>query len=146
MAQPTQEIAHCFRCVYSWRPRKSPVRICPRCKSRLWNVPRIYPKSFHPAGLGVPELIVPHLRGVRRLARQYGVSRLRVFGSVARGEATPASDVDVIFDSTSPLGLLRRTEFKAKLEAILGRPVDLRREESLKWYVRPQALADAVAL
>ncbi|MGP8075007.1 MAG: nucleotidyltransferase family protein [Thermoplasmata archaeon] len=146
MAKRALESVHCFRCVYSWRPRKIPVRICPRCKSRLWRVPRIYPKPLHPSGLGVQELIAPHLRGVRRLARQYGVSRLRVFGSVARGEATRTSDVDVLFESTAPLGLMTRAEFRAKLEVILVRPVDLCREESLKWYVRPQALADAVAL
>jgi uncharacterized protein len=86
------------------------------------------------------------VRDLYRIARRYGVSRLRVFGSVARGEATPASDVDILFDSVSPMGLLRRAEFKEKLEAILGRAVDLAREDSLKWYIRPQALADAVTL
>ncbi len=71
---------------------------------------------------------------------------LRVFGSVARGEASEASDVDLLFDSEEPLGLLRREEFRTKLEAILGRQVDLVREEYLKWYVRPRALAEAVTV
>lgn len=65
---------------------------------------------------------------------------------MARGEATAVSDVDLLFESETPLGLLRRAEFKEELETILGRSVDLCREESLKWYVRAQALADAVAL
>jgi uncharacterized protein len=120
--------------------------MCPRCKSRLWAVPRTRPKPLKPTGLGVARVVGPHLREIRALARRYGVNSLRVFGSVARGEATPISDVDVLFESGSPLGLLKRAEFKAKLEALLGRRVDLAREESLKWYVRPQALADAVAL
>jgi uncharacterized protein len=146
MANTARSPAHCFRCIYTWRPRATRVRLCPRCKSKLWNVPRLRPKPDRPSGLGVEQIIRPHLGQVRRLADRYGVSRLRVFGSVARGEASPLSDVDVLLESTSSWGLLKRAEFKERLEAILGRKVDLTREESLKWYVRPQALADAVTL
>jgi uncharacterized protein len=92
------------------------------------------------------QVVRPHLRAIRALARRYRVSGLKVFGSVARGEATASSDVDILLESEFPLGLLKRAEFKEKLEAILGRRVDLGREQYLKWYVRPQALADAVAL
>ena len=88
----------------------------------------------------------PHVREIRRLCRRYGVGTLRVFGSVARGEATPSSDVDFLFDSSEGLGLLKREEFRETLERILGRSVDLVREESLRWYVRPQAVAEAVVV
>jgi uncharacterized protein len=145
---PTTEdrTCHCYRCVYTWRARKVPVRMCPRCKSRLWAVPEIRPKPPHPTGVGVPEVIAPHLEELRRQARRYGVESLRVFGSVARGEASSSSDVDLMFDSKEPLGLLRRLEFQQALEQTLGRRVDLVREEYLKWYLRPQAVADAVDL
>ncbi|MGB6500294.1 MAG: nucleotidyltransferase family protein [Thermoplasmata archaeon] len=146
MAGSARALVHCFRCVYTWRPRGHRVRICPRCKSKLWNVPRIKPKSMRPTGLGTDKIIQPHIRRIRPLAARFEVSRIRVFGSVARGEATAVSDVDLLFESETPLGLLRRAEFKEELETILGRSVDLCREESLKWYVRAQALADAVAL
>lgn len=139
-------VAHCYRCIYTWRPRSERVRICPRCKSRLWDVPRLRKSGPARPGLGYRELVAPYSAAVHRLARRYGVVNLRVFGSVARGEANRASDVDLLFDSEEPLGLLRREEFRTKLEAILGRQVDLVREEYLKWYVRPRALAEAVAV
>ncbi len=144
MTTSNPPISHCYRCIYSWRPRRQPVKICPRCKSRLWNVPPSPGRPSQPGGLGFKEVIAPHLAAVRRLAHRYGVRDLRVFGSVARGEAGSASDVDLLFDSVRPLGLLRRAEFRTKLETILGRKVDLIREEYLKWYVRPRARAEAV--
>jgi uncharacterized protein len=122
------------------------VRICPRCKSRLWAIPKVRPKPLRPTGLGVPEVIAPYIGELRRQARRYGVDSLRVFGSVARGEASRSSDVDLLFESKAPLGLLRKLEFQQALEQTLGRRVDLVREEYLKWYVRPQAAADAVGL
>ncbi len=89
------------------------------------------------------EVLAPHRAKILRVARRYGIRNLRVFGSVARGEATDSSDVDLLFDSTGPLGLLRRAEFRVKLETLLGRRVDLVREEYLKWYVKPRALSEA---
>jgi uncharacterized protein len=120
--------------------------MCPRCKSRLWDVPKIRPRPERPTGLGPSQVIGRRAPAIRRLARRYGVRELRLFGSVARGEARADSDVDLMFDSESPLGLLRRAEFREKLEAIVGRRVDLVRPEYLKWYIRPQAEADAVPL
>ena len=140
------EVTHCYRCIYSWRPRRLPVKTCPRCKSRLWNTPRIRAKSAHPTGQGIEEVVRPKVRSIHRLARRFGVVALRVFGSVSRGEATAASDVDVMFESRRPLGLLRRAEFREALEEVLCRRVDLVREENLKWYIRPQAVADAVEI
>lgn len=139
-------VAHCFRCVYSWQPRKIPIRMCPRCKSRLWNTPRLRQPGRRRRGLGIEAVVGPHLRAIKLLAHSYGVRRLRVFGSVARGEANRSSDVDIMFDVVRPIGLLRRLEFQERLEGILGRRVDLVREEGLHWYVRPYAVAEAVVL
>ena len=122
------------------------VHICPRCKSRLWNVPRILPRPVRPAGLGVREVIDPHRAAIRRLCRRYAVARLRVFGSVARGEAGPSSDVDILVEYSRPVSLLTVVELRMALEKLLRRRVDLSREEMLHWAVRPQARADAVEL
>ncbi len=143
---PPSPLLHCYRCIYSWRPRRGPPRICPRCKSKLWNAPKIRPRLSSPTGLAVPQVVWPHLKEIRRLTRRYQIQSLRVFGSVARGEATPSSDVDLMFESRKPMGLLQKLRFQEELERILRRRVDLVREEYLKWYLRPQALADAVAL
>ncbi|MBI1318677.1 MAG: nucleotidyltransferase [Candidatus Hydrogenedens sp.] len=59
----------------------------------------------------------PHLSG------RYGVTRLGVFGSVARGQATDSSDVDIVVEMTP--NLFRRASVKHLLERELGRSVDV---------------------
>lgn len=54
---------------------------------------------------------------------RYGVTRMGVFGSMARGEATAHSDIDVVVHMQPDL--LQRVRLKAELEALLGRPVDV---------------------
>lgn len=81
---------------------------------------------------------------IRRIAEKHGATNLRVFGSVARGEARPDSDVDLLVDAgpvTSPWfpgGLV------ADLEALLGRRVDVVTERGLRPELRPYVLREAV--
>jgi predicted nucleotidyltransferase len=58
------------------------------------------------------------------LAELYGVISLGIFGSVARDEATPESDVDVVFTSDRP-DLFLTAMLKQDLEVLLDRPVDI---------------------
>lgn len=57
-------------------------------------------------------------------ARKYGFSRLGVFGSVARGEQTEHSDVDICYEGNAP-SLLTLDRIQSELEELLGCPVDL---------------------
>jgi uncharacterized protein len=81
---------------------------------------------------------------IRRIAEQHGARNVRVFGSIARGEAGPKSDLDLLIDvgpSTSPWfpgGLV------ADLEEALGRRVDVVTERGLSPEVRARVLAEAV--
>jgi predicted nucleotidyltransferase len=61
---------------------------------------------------------------MRQHASQYGITRLGIFGSVARGEQTDSSDIDVVMES-SPISLLTVIEIKYELEDLLGVSVDL---------------------
>ncbi len=76
-------------------------------------------------------------------ARRHGARNVRVFGSVARAEATEASDIDLLVDAgekTSPwfpAGLVE------ELEALLGRPVEVVTENSLHWLLRRRILKEA---
>jgi predicted nucleotidyltransferase len=75
----------------------------------------------------IPE-ITAHREELRQLCRRFGVLRLDVFGSAARGEDfEPAtSDVDFLVEFAAPEdGLARFLDFKQALEALLGRRVDL---------------------
>jgi uncharacterized protein len=136
---------HCHRCVYSWTPRHLPVRICPRCKSKLWDVPEIRPIRLG-TGLGIPEVLGRHRSRILTLARRYGATRVRVFGSVRRREAGERSDVDLLVDGLPGASLLDHAHLETELQRIVGRPVDVVEEGSLPWSIRPQVLAEAILL
>jgi len=77
--------------------------------------------------------VVQRLRAHHQELRRRGVRALFVFGSVARGEATPASDIDlvVVFASAARVSLVSLGSLKAHLEGVLGWPVDLGERGSL---------------
>jgi uncharacterized protein len=134
----------CYRCVYSWTPAKSPVRMCPRCKSRLWDVPRVRPVRLG-QGQGIDDILLPQRAEILRAARKLGANRVLVYGSVRRREADLASDVDLLVHwkpGASPLAALR---LEVALSKLLGRRVSVAQEADLPWSFRPQVLAEAVA-
>ncbi|MFC4427698.1 HepT-like ribonuclease domain-containing protein [Deinococcus navajonensis] len=75
-----------------------------------------------------------------------GVTRVRVFGSVARGEADSSADIDLLVDvaAGAGVGLLALMRVKAVMEELLGRRVDVLTEGGLKPPLRGEILADAV--
>ncbi|MBX3006355.1 MAG: nucleotidyltransferase family protein [Anaerolineales bacterium] len=78
------------------------------------------------------------------LNQAYGVSRLAVFGSFARGEETPTSDIDILVEFERPIGLFRFVQLEAQLADLLNRRVDLVTEKALKPALKPEILQDAV--
>lgn len=76
--------------------------------------------------------------------RSRGVKSLAIFGSVARDEARPDSDVDVLVEIERPMGLFGFLGIQEYLEQILGCEVDLGTPESLKPAVRDRVLQEAV--
>jgi predicted nucleotidyltransferase len=75
-----------------------------------------------------------------------GVEFLALFGSVARDEAGPDSDVDLLveFEPSATVGIFRFLDIQEYLERVLGRPVDLVSREALKRQFRDQVLSEAV--
>jgi len=75
-----------------------------------------------------------------------GVVHLRVFGSVARGEATPASDVDLLadFDRSKPLTLVTVGSLESRLAELLGVKVDLSSPDWLRESIRDRVLSEAI--
>ena len=93
------------------------------------------------------------LSNVARVIRQgaarwqeLGVTRVRVFGSVARGEAGEASDIDLLvdFQPERAVGLLDLMRVKAVMEDLLKRRVDVLTEATLKHPLRREILEDSV--
>ncbi len=136
----------CYRCLYTWTIRGTRLpAICPRCKSRLYRVPRIRPVKLGP-GLGIEEILHPHGEQIRHAALRYGVDRIWVFGSVRRREATESSDVDLMVRWGRPHSLLDRASLATEFETILGRRVDLVNEGGLHWAIAPQVESEKVPL
>jgi hypothetical protein len=73
------------------------------------------------------DLIATHRSRIEALCRRRGVLSLALFGSAARGELGPDSDVDLLIDfrPDAEVGLFESGEIQAELESIFGRPVDL---------------------
>lgn len=88
--------------------------------------------------------IIEALRALKpQLQKEFGIKRLRVFGSVARGEAGPDSDVDLIADFDVYPGLSYFT-MDEKISAMLGgRKVDFTTEDGLHRYLKPRILREA---
>lgn len=94
----------------------------------------------------VLELIEKRRADIQRIAAKHGVTRLRVFGSVARGEARPDSDIDFLIDvgaTTSPwfpAGLIQ------DLEQLLTHRIEVVTEQSLHPALRDTVLREAQPL
>lgn len=90
------------------------------------------------------------LRRRRRLlldaAARQGVRRVRVFGSLARGEELPGSDVDLLVDLAPGRTLLDLAAFRREAQRILELPVDVATTDMLKERIRGQVLTDALPL
>jgi uncharacterized protein len=83
---------------------------------------------------------------VLRIAQQHGATRVRVFGSWARGEQGPGSDLDLLVEMAPGRSLLDLVAIKQDLEDLLHFPVDVVTERSLSPYLRGRVLAEAAAL
>jgi uncharacterized protein len=81
---------------------------------------------------------------VLQIAGKYGAHSVRVFGSVARGEADAQSDVDFLVELETGRSLLDLGGLQFELEALLGRPVDVVTERGLKARIRERVLREAV--
>lgn len=95
--------------------------------------------------MGIEEVLGGKREAILQLADKHGAYNVRVFGSVARGEAGPTSDVDLVVDVQPWVGL----EFLGlwdDLEDLLGRKVDLMTEQALKPGIRERILGEAVTL
>ena len=90
------------------------------------------------------ETVIRTLREHEPKLRAAGVLSLRLFGSVARGEARPNSDVDLMARFEKGLGIIDLAEIERVLSDLLGARVDLSQEGRLKNPIREEAEREAV--
>jgi uncharacterized protein len=90
------------------------------------------------------ELVLQILRENQAEINSFGVKSLALFGSVARGEAHPDSDVDLLVEFDRPVGLFGLIALQQRLEELLGCSVDLGTPDSLKSRIRVQVMQECV--
>jgi uncharacterized protein len=90
--------------------------------------------------------VIRTLRAREPALKAAGIVHLRVFGSVARDEASPVSDVDLLaeFDESKRLTLVKIGSIQNRLTDLLGAQVDLSSQEWIREPVRSKALREAV--
>lgn len=93
--------------------------------------------------MGTFDRLHEHREKILQLAAEFGAKNVRVFGSVARGEDTPESDVDFLVEWDESASLTDWVGFQQEVERVLGLKVDVVSEASLHWYIRDKVLAEA---
>lgn len=87
-----------------------------------------------------------HLDEITEIGRRYGVSRVRVFGSVARGEADEDSDLDLLIDVAPGHGYFDMAGFAIDVEQLMGVFTQVATPNGLKKRIRERILAEAIPL
>ena len=96
--------------------------------------------------MGIDELLGSKRDDILRVAARHGARKVRVFGSVARGEADETSDIDFLVELEPGRTLLDLGGLLMDLRDLLGRDVDVVTERGLKTRIRTRVLQEAVAL
>jgi hypothetical protein len=96
--------------------------------------------------MGIQELLQAKREEILRIAAQHGARNVRVFGSVARGEADEASDIDFLVELEPGRTLFDLGGLLMDLRELLGREVDVATARGLKPRIRERVLREAVNL
>lgn len=94
-------------------------------------------------GPSVRDLLSRQRSEILRLASSHGAKNVRIFGSAARGEESPGSDVDFLVEMEKGRSLLDLVGLSQDLETLLGRKVDLLTDGGVSPYLKDQIYAEA---
>ncbi len=96
--------------------------------------------------MDISVLIQEKRQDILRIAKEHGAVNIRIFGSVARGEADENSDIDFLVDMEPGRNLLDLGGLLMDLRELLLMDVDVITEKGLKQRIRARVLREAVAL
>ena len=96
--------------------------------------------------MNVAKLLKEKRNDILEIAAKNGAYNIRVFGSIARGEATDSSDIDLLVDMEPRRSLLDVAGLLIDLEKLLGCKVDVVTTKGLKKSLKEQVLSEAIAL
>ena len=92
------------------------------------------------------DVLSVHRADILRIAAAHGATNVRVFGSVARDEQRPDSDVDLLVDFDPGRSLLDHVALIQDLSDLLGCRVDVVSGRSLHWFIKDRVLSEAHAI
>lgn len=98
------------------------------------------------AELTVGDSVREKREAIIRIAAKHGATQVRLIGSVARGEARPDSDVDLLVTWSAGSSLLDQAALMLELEDLLDRKVDIASDGWVKPSIRESVYRDAIAL
>jgi predicted nucleotidyltransferase len=96
--------------------------------------------------MGIDEVLKDKREDILRIAAKHGAHNVRVFGSVARGEADDKSDIDVLVEMEPGRSLLDMGGLLMDLQELLGRKVDVVSEKGLRDRIRDRVMKEAIPL
>ncbi len=96
--------------------------------------------------LTIREIIREKREAILRAAEKHGATQVRLIGSVARDEAGPDSDIDLLVQWSPGSSLLDQAALMIELESMLGRKVDIASDGWVKPSIRESVYRDAIAL
>lgn len=83
---------------------------------------------------------------ILEIAKRRKIENVRIFGSVARGEATEKSDIDFLVHLCPEASLLDLSGFNLDLAELLNREVDVVPDNSIHWSIKDKILSEAVSI
>lgn len=91
-------------------------------------------------------VLAEYRQEILRLARQHGMEQVSIFGSVARGESTPSSDLDLLVEVEPGRSLFDLIAFKLDVEALIGCSVDVVSRQGVSPHLAEYIFAHEVPL
>jgi len=96
--------------------------------------------------MGIQQILKAKRKMILSLAQKHGARNVRVFGSVARGNAKPTSDVDFLVEFEKERSLFDHIGLIQDLEDLLKRKVDVVEDQLVHWYIRDRVFREAIPL
>ena len=96
--------------------------------------------------MGIDEILKTKRGEILALSARWGAHNVRVFGSVARGEAKADSDIDLLVKMEETRSYFDLVRLLDQLEALVGRRVDIITEDGLSPHLRDRILSEAVPI